>query len=146
MHHEDRAGVNALIRGIDELASSKLPVLTVMCTNRLSALDPAVRRRAAAVFEFARPGVELCIKLLEQNFAGTSISIKDIAKLADELGPTKAREFGFTFSDITQRFVPAVVLAAYPNSALTFEVAAAVLSKTHPTPPFREEGVSHVMR
>jgi ATPase family associated with various cellular activities (AAA) len=38
MHHEDRAGVNALIRGVDDL---------VMCTNRLEALDPAVpiRRR-----------------------------------------------------------------------------------------------------
>ena len=38
MHHEDRAGVNALIRGVDYL---------VMCTNRLEALDHAVpiRRR-----------------------------------------------------------------------------------------------------
>jgi len=142
MHHEDRAGVNALIRGIDELATSKLPVLTVMCTNRLSALDPAVRRRAAAVFEFTRPSVELRIKLLEQNFAGTSLNAKEIAELADELGPTKAREFGFTFSDITQRFVPSVVLAAYPNKAITFEVAASVLKKTLPTPPFQENRCS----
>lgn len=138
MHHEDRAGVNALIRGIDELASSKLPVLTVMCTNRLSALDPAVRRRAAAVFEFTRPGLELRVKLLEQSFAGTSMSSKEIAKLADELGPTKPRDYGFTFSDITQRFVPSVVLAAYPNTPITFDIAAAVLKKTLPTPPFLE--------
>ena len=38
MHHEDRAGVNALIRGIDGLRRNGLPVLTIMCTNRLSAL------------------------------------------------------------------------------------------------------------
>lgn len=139
MHHEDRAGVNALIRGIDELAATKLPVLTVMCTNRLGALDPAVRRRAAAVFEFTRPSVELRVRLLEQNFNGTSLSSKELAKLAEELGPTKAREYGFTFSDITQRFVPSVVLAAYPNEAITFEVAAAVLKKTFPTPPFQEK-------
>ena len=45
MHHEDRAGVNALIRGIDAVAAERRPVLVLMCTNRLSALDPAVRRR-----------------------------------------------------------------------------------------------------
>ncbi len=49
MHHEDRAGVNAFIRGIDRLASGRLPAAVIMCTNRLSALDPAVRRRAADV-------------------------------------------------------------------------------------------------
>src|SRR5258708_8208659 len=59
MHHEDRAGVNALIRGIDDVANAKLACLVLMCTNRLGALDPAIRRRAAALFEFARPSQEL---------------------------------------------------------------------------------------
>lgn len=56
MHHEDRAGVNAFIRGVDRLANAKLPAAVIMCTNRLNALDPAVRRRAADVLEFDRPG------------------------------------------------------------------------------------------
>ena len=30
MHHEDRAGVNALIRGIDDIAAAKLSCLIVM--------------------------------------------------------------------------------------------------------------------
>ena len=47
MHHEDRAGVNAFIRGIDRLANGQLPAAVIMCTNRLGALDPAVKRRAA---------------------------------------------------------------------------------------------------
>src|SRR2546423_3276289 len=55
MHHEDRAGVNALIRGIDGLRRERLPVLTIMCTNRVDAIDPAIRRRAAAVLPFTRP-------------------------------------------------------------------------------------------
>ena len=55
MHHEDRAGVNALIRGVDDFATGNLPAIVVMCTNRLEALDPAVRRRAAATFTFTRP-------------------------------------------------------------------------------------------
>jgi len=55
MHHEDRAGVNALIRGIDHLTHKRLPILIVLSTNRHEAMDPAVLRRAAAHFRFARP-------------------------------------------------------------------------------------------
>ena len=44
MHHEDRAGVNTFIRGIDRLANSKLPAAVIMCTNRLGVLDPAVQQ------------------------------------------------------------------------------------------------------
>ena len=56
MHHEDRAGVDALLAGISSLAGEQVPVLVVMCTNRERALDPAVMRRAAAIFTFTRPG------------------------------------------------------------------------------------------
>ena len=52
MHHEDRAGVNAFIRGIDRLANARIPVAVIMCTNRFGALDPAVRRRAADILFF----------------------------------------------------------------------------------------------
>ncbi|MCH7840873.1 MAG: AAA family ATPase [Planctomycetes bacterium] len=55
MHHEDRAGVNALIRGVDDIASEQLPIAIILCTNRLVAIDPAVHRRAAVIFEFRRP-------------------------------------------------------------------------------------------
>lgn len=40
MHHEDRAGVDAFIAGIDGLAGANLPIVVVLCTNRLNALDP----------------------------------------------------------------------------------------------------------
>ena len=40
MHHEDRAGVNAFIRGIDRIANARVPAAVIMCTNRLDALDP----------------------------------------------------------------------------------------------------------
>ena len=39
MHHEDRAGVNAFIRGVDRLAEKRLPAAVILCTNRLSAID-----------------------------------------------------------------------------------------------------------
>src|SRR5437588_5739840 len=52
MHHEDRAGVNALIRGVGRMANAALPAAVIMCTNRLGALDPAVKRRAADILLF----------------------------------------------------------------------------------------------
>lgn len=139
MHHEDRAGVNALIRGIDDIAAAKLPCLTIMCSNRLNSLDPAVRRRAAAVFEFTRPTLEFRRSLLTTQLAGTGMSHQDIDAIAGELGATKGREYGHTFSDITQRFIPSLVLSAYPGRKITRQLALDVVSSTPPTPPFKED-------
>ena len=33
MHHEDRAGVNTFIRGIDRIANAQLPAAVIMCTK-----------------------------------------------------------------------------------------------------------------
>ena len=55
MHHEDRSGVNAFIRGVDRLGNQRLPAAVIMCTNRFQALDPAVKRRAAELLVFERP-------------------------------------------------------------------------------------------
>jgi AAA+ superfamily predicted ATPase len=74
MHHEDRAGVNALLRGIDGIRSDRLPVLTILCTNRLDAIDPAVQRRAAAVEMFGRPGQAQRAALLTHLLAGTLVA------------------------------------------------------------------------
>jgi SpoVK/Ycf46/Vps4 family AAA+-type ATPase len=45
MHHEDRAGVDALLAGVDSLAGEAVPVLVIMCTNRKR---PWTRRSCAA--------------------------------------------------------------------------------------------------
>jgi len=139
MHHEDRAGVNALIRGIDDIATAKLSCLIVMCTNRLSALDPAVQRRAAAIFEFVRPNLRLRKHLLETQLQGTGIRESELTNIAEELGETKHRSYGYTYSDITQRFIPALVLAAYPKHKITHDLALKTLGEMSPTPPFTAE-------
>jgi len=117
MHHEDRAGVNAMIRGIDGLRSEKLPVLTVMCTNRLDALDPAVIRRAAAVFSFNRPNDEQRRALLDKLLDGFSIADADVKKVVALTGPGEGRAHGATYSDIRQRLVPGAVMQAFANRA-----------------------------
>jgi hypothetical protein len=71
MHHEDRAGVDALLAGVDSLAGEAVPVLVIMCTNRERALDPAVLRRAAVTFHFSRPDETQRHAVLTAALSGT---------------------------------------------------------------------------
>lgn len=142
MHHEDRAGVNALIRGVDELAGANLPVLVVMCTNRLNSIDPAVRRRAAAIFSFTRPNEEQRENLFTQALEDLRFSSSQIADLVRLTGSSKQRDYGYTYSDIMQRLLPSLVLAAYPDAPITFGLAAEVIAANPPTPPFKEQAAT----
>jgi hypothetical protein len=44
----------------------------------------------------------------------------------------------FTYSDLTQRLIPAAVLAAFPAKPLTADILLDVASRLAPTPEFRE--------
>lgn len=137
MHHEDRAGVNALLRGIDGMRTARLPVLTILCTNRLAALDPAVQRRAALIEAFERPSVEQRADLLSKLLSGTGMTAVDIDELAGATGSSIDRDYGYTYSDLRQRLVPEIVLAAYRSGVpITAGVANEVLKRTPPTRPF----------
>lgn len=89
-----------------------------MCTNRLSALDPAVRRRAADILAFARPDDDQRRYLLTTRLEPLGLKSGQIDALVDATGPTRKDGFGFTFSDLTQRLLPAIVLDAYPSRAV----------------------------
>ncbi len=136
MHHEDRAGVNALIRGVDDLATGSLPAIVVMCTNRVDALDPAVRRRAAATFTFSRPNDSQRRALLDPLLEEVGFTKAQIQSVVDATGPTNGRDYGYTYSDLTQRLLPGLLLAAYPSKPITFDMAKQVVDSHPPTPPF----------
>lgn len=139
MHHEDRAGVNAFIRGIDRLAEYGVPAVVVMCTNRLSALDPAIQRRACEIFRFERPSPDQRGKILSESLYGTGIDKDALVKLVGITGATSERPYGFTYSDLTQRLLPSIVLDAYPDKKIAAESALRVAMSIEPTPPFKEE-------
>lgn len=136
MHHEDRAGVNALIRGIDTLRRQRLPVLTIMCTNRDAALDPAVLRRAAAIFHFVRPNETQRRELIARELTGTGIRPDEIAELVRLTGARDGRAYGSTFSDLRQRFIVEAVLDALDHGPLRAERLIALAAEFVPTPPF----------
>ena len=143
MHHEDKAGVNAFIRGIDRIANAKLPAAVLMCTNRISALDPAVRRRAADVLSFARPGDEQRRFVLASRLESIGISRQHMDAVVAATGPLRGgRDYGFTFSDLTQRLLPAIVLDAYPSKPIDGARAVEIARAMVPTPPFRDNAVA----
>ena len=139
MHHEDRAGVNAFIRGIDRLASAKLPAAVLMCTNRLEALDPAVRRRAADILTFTRPNEEQRRHVLALRLEPLGLPAAQIASLVAATGSRDEHDVGFTFSDLTQRLIPSIVLDAYPDRSVDGARAIEIAYGMKPTPAFRDQ-------
>lgn len=138
MHHEDRAGVNAFIRGIDSLGNGKLPAAVIMCTNRPGALDPAIKRRAAEIFYFQRPNEIQRHAVLDAPLTELGFSKKDIEAIVGATGQRSESEYGFTFSDLTQRLIPSIILDAYPADAVKPQRALEITRKIIPTPPFKE--------
>ena len=137
MHHEDRAGVNALIRGLDTLNRKQLPVAVIMCTNRMEAIDPAVTRRAAEMFIFNRPDKNKRLALLQQTFKEMGFTQEQIEKAADMTGPVNGRDYGFAFSDITQKLFHSIVMSSYPDKSISYEQVISAIQKITPTPPFK---------
>lgn len=139
MHHEDRAGVNAFIRGVDRIATSGLPAAVIMCTNRLNALDPAVKRRAADILVFERPTDEQRHAALMGPLAELGLPAAEIKAVVAATGPSKDRAYGFTYSDLMQRLVPTIVLDAYPNKPVSGARALEITKQIIPTPPFQDK-------
>lgn len=139
MHHEDKAGVNAFIRGIDRIANGQLPAAVIMCTNRINALDPAIKRRAADILIFSRPDAEQRFSVLNSPLSQLGFTQPQINSLVEVTGLFGDRKYGFTFSDLTQRLVPGIVLDAYPNQSITPDRALKVAQAIEPTPPFLEQ-------
>lgn len=139
MHHEDRAGVNAFIRGVDRLAEKRLPAVVILCTNRLSAIDPAVQRRAAEIFVFRRPNDIQRRTVIQSPLEEAGLSSSQIDKIVQMTGSTSDEEVSFTFSDLTQRLLPTLVLDAYPDRAISFERAVEIVNDMTPTKQFNQK-------
>ena len=139
MHHEDRAGVNALIRGIDTISTEHLPIIVVMCTNRLASLDPAVKRRAAMIFDFVRPNETQRQFIIKQNFGDTNITEDEIQALTKATGPLEGRDYGYTYSDLIQRLLPNVLIEFFPDKPINFQKVIKMAKENAPTPPFKTE-------
>lgn len=119
-HHEDKVAVNTLIQGIDDLRRLGGRVVVILCTNRATALDPALRRRAAIVEEFKRPSDDERRQLFAKDLAALSLTPTQLNQLVAVTSARKGQP-SWTFSDIRTRLYPAAVALAFPNEPLSFE-------------------------
>lgn len=118
-HHEDKVAVNTIIQKIDDLRRLGGRVLVFLCTNRATALDPAVVRRAARIETFERPNEAEREALFRMDFDGLGFADETIQELVRLTGPRQdpARP-AFTFSDLRSRLLPEALGYAFPDRVL----------------------------
>jgi SpoVK/Ycf46/Vps4 family AAA+-type ATPase len=131
-HHEDRAGLNVLIKQIDLIARDKVNLAIILITNRLKALDPAVVRRASQIIRFDRPDNESRKKLFEFILKGSVINTKDIDELVEA---TESKSLPFSFSDLVQKIgKQALYIAIQQDVPFNKEVLLRIIKETKPSP------------
>ncbi|MCB9300992.1 AAA family ATPase [Candidatus Nomurabacteria bacterium] len=140
MHHEDKAGVNAFIRGIDRMGYAKIPAATILCTNRINSIDPALRRRATLVLSFKRPDQQQRFEVLKNPLGSLGLTEKEILDISNVDGSEDGTiDYTFTMSDIIQRLLPEIIIDAFPDSPVTYQKVKSIVSSMKPTPPFHEQ-------
>lgn len=132
-HHEDRVAVNTLIQGIDDLRRQGGRVLTILCTNRVSTLDPALIRRAAIIEEFKRPGPGERRQLFAADLDALHLADHQLSQLVT-LTDAKSGQPAWTYSDIRTRLYPAALALAFPDRALTFDDVRRIAETMKPSP------------
>lgn len=132
-HHEDKVAVNTLIQGIDDLRRFGGRVVVILCTNRVTVLDPALQRRAAMIEEFKRPSSDERRQLFALDLAALSPTK---AQLTGLVAATDARNGhpAWTYSDIRTRLYPAALAQAFPASPLSWDHLLAVADSLQPSP------------
>ena len=137
-HHEDKVAVNTLIQGVDELRKYGGRIVVILCTNRLSVLDAALRRRAAIVEEFTRPDIAERKELFSMDLAGMGLSDKQLSELATVTGERNGQPV-WTYSDIRTRLYPTAMAKAFPNRPLTFQDLTDSILSMRPSPVMEDK-------
>ena len=135
-HHEDRAGLNVLVKQIDSINRDKVNLVVILVTNRINVIDPAILRRASLHLTFTRPNDEDRSKVFQYIFRETEVSEKEIEKL---VVASRQKKVPFTYSDLINRIAKQALLRAVHldkpfNAAIYLEV----LKESSPSPLIEE--------
>lgn len=139
-HHEDKVGVNTLIQRIDGVRRFGGRVVIILCTNRLDAVDPAIRRRAGLEERFDRPTEEERLALFHMDLAGLGLSEVALADFARRTGPGPDGAPGYTFSDLRTRVLPEALARAFPDRRIEVDDVLAAIRATAPSPGMGADG------
>lgn len=137
-HHEDKVAVNTLIQNIDDLRSFRGRILVFLCTNRLSAVDPAIVRRAAVMERFERPDDTKRLELFRHDLSDLKLGEEGLHELMRATGAREKGDVGWTYSDIRTRLYPYALALAYPDKPLTLELLLRVARELSPSPALED--------
>lgn len=133
-HHEDRAGVNVLIKEIDRIAREKAPLAVILVTNRFRALDPAVVRRAH-VIRFERPDAHARYALFERLLERVEHDASDI----EDLVRVSQADPPFSYSDLVERGIEVALLASVKaDQPFSVAVLRESIEGLEPSPPITD--------
>lgn len=131
-HHEDRSGLNVLIKQIDSISKSKANLAVLLITNRLNALDPAVVRRATQVIIFNRPDKNGRKEVFQSILAGSNYSETDIEELVDA---SERKNKPYCFSDLVQKVGRlGLIKAIEEDRAFDKKILLEILQTVQPSP------------
>jgi SpoVK/Ycf46/Vps4 family AAA+-type ATPase len=131
-HHEDRAGVNVLVKQIDQVTREQLELAVILITNRPGVLDTAVLRRAAVRLQFHRPDQEARKHLFAHLMGTTHASPREIDRL---VAASERDGLAFTYSDITRRTLQRAVQRAIAcDEPVSTSLLLEALQAIEPTP------------
>jgi SpoVK/Ycf46/Vps4 family AAA+-type ATPase len=131
-HHEDRAGLNVLIKQIDLITRDEANLAVILITNRIKVLDPAIIRRASQIITFERPDKAAREIVFQSIFSGVDLDAKELSKLVEA---TEMKDVLYSFSDLIQKVGKQAVLKAIQKDVpFSSDVYLEVLATVTPSP------------
>lgn len=134
-HHEDRTGVNTLIKEIDKLSDESVKIAVIMISNRTESFDPAILRRATIEIKFTRPNQTELVELMTFICSGMKIEknqLQNLIQICLDKSP------GFTYSDLFNRIaLPTLMQAMRNDEPFSYEKISHALKITEPSPQFK---------
>lgn len=131
-HHEDRAGLNVLVKQIDMLARDTPGLGVILITNRISVLDPAIRRRVALHLAFERPDRAARRAIFARVLDGTEYTDKDLDDLVTR---TEQESTLYSSSDLIHRVGRlALTRARSQDEPFTARLLLEAIAEVEPTP------------
>ncbi|WP_345948973.1 ATP-binding protein [Mucilaginibacter sp. PAMB04274] len=139
-HHEDRAGLNVLIKQIDAIQKSKKKLAVIMITNRMTVLDPAVRRRTSLHLVFDRPNEDTLEEVFNWIFTGIDLNI---TQLDDLIKYCSGLSIPYSFSDLIQRVAKQTLYRSVElKQPFSVHLYTEILKSTEPTPLLGEHKIN----
>ncbi|AEA42425.1 AAA family ATPase [Fluviicola taffensis] len=134
-HHEDRSGVNALIKELDALEKEQSRIAVIFISNRSNTFDPAVLRRSALEIFFGRPESTEIRTILEILTGGIQLDVIQINQLVEEC--LRKRPL-FTYSDFFNRIgINNLINAKMEDRPLGYDDIMGSIRSIVPSPQFR---------